>query len=217
MAVRLISPPATGARLRPASDLACLTVPGLISTPRRRPRRPEDAFPISLGPSPADGCVCTSDITPAYPTICQLTKMNLRNRSSGEVLDAARRDSLSADSQRQDQHQDRRQDGGKHKLSHSNHLLCGPDRRRQGLGEQTGQSTPATAAPAGRASNKDGPMGPAHPINLNPPTAINSTPHPAKPRQPRAAPPHPAGNVSNCVAIAGGITASAMPAIATNP
>src|SRR5258708_14305472 len=78
MAVRLISSPGAWARLRPASDLACLTVPGLISTPRRRPRRPEDAFPVPLGPSSAYGCVCTSDITSAYPTICHLTHMNCR-------------------------------------------------------------------------------------------------------------------------------------------
>src|SRR5258708_33536565 len=78
MAVRLISSPATWARLRPASDLACLTVPGLISTPRRRPRRREDAFPVPLGPSSADGCVCTSDITSARPTLCHLTHLNRR-------------------------------------------------------------------------------------------------------------------------------------------
>src|ERR1700682_2923245 len=77
MAVRLSSLPATWARLRPASDLACLTVPGLISIPRRRPRRPEVAFLISLGPSPADGCAYTSDITPAYLTVCLLDKNEL--------------------------------------------------------------------------------------------------------------------------------------------
>ena len=49
----------------------------MISTPFRRPRRPEVAFRISLGRPPADGCAFTSDITPAYPSTCLLDKHEL--------------------------------------------------------------------------------------------------------------------------------------------
>src|SRR5487761_324350 len=111
MAVRLISLPATWARLRPASALACLTVPGLISTPRRRPRRPEGAFLISLGPSAADGCAYTSDITPAYLTICQLDNDELTTIPRLGLRTAAS-DRVSTHAHRQGEEHDGRQDGG---------------------------------------------------------------------------------------------------------
>src|SRR6476661_553789 len=121
MAVRLISVPATWPRLSPASSLACLAVPALISTPFRRPRRPEVAFPISLGPSAA-GCACTSDITSAYLTLCYLTKMNRREAEERLSLVAAADHVVSSDAHRQCEDEDRRQDGGKKQLAHSNHL-----------------------------------------------------------------------------------------------
>src|SRR6266571_877320 len=61
MAVRLIAPLATCARLSPASWRACLTVPGLMSTPSRRPRRPEVAVPDTRSPVTGAGRARSSD------------------------------------------------------------------------------------------------------------------------------------------------------------
>src|SRR6266480_1812569 len=63
MAVRLMSLRATSPRLRPLSRRACFTLPGLISTPRRRPRRRLEAtFSCRLGPPGSDACRNASDM-----------------------------------------------------------------------------------------------------------------------------------------------------------
>src|SRR4029077_8110924 len=64
IAVRLTTSPATWPRLNPASWRACLTVPGLISTPRHSLRRPEVLLSTDRV-SPLDGCDPTADMTPA--------------------------------------------------------------------------------------------------------------------------------------------------------
>src|SRR6266566_4521417 len=54
---------ATWPRLRPLSRRACFTLPGLISTPRRRPRRRLEAtFSCRLGPPGSDACRNASDM-----------------------------------------------------------------------------------------------------------------------------------------------------------
>src|SRR5450759_1996414 len=115
-------------------------------------------------------------------------------------------DRVSPNAQRQDEDQDRRQDGGKKQLSHSNHLLCGTDQRREGHRADV-QSAQTTAARARCAINRRVPMAQA--------TAINFTPNRAAPRLPRAAPTHPTGNASTCSATAAGSTAKNKAATAT--
>src|SRR5438046_1976058 len=102
MAVRLRSLLATWPRLRPLSWRACLTLPGRISTPRRRPRR-------LLG---VDGCADTSDMKVSL-TRASRHLTGFSEFSAAEMAASVR---PGRDGRREKRH--RRQQGGKDQLAH---------------------------------------------------------------------------------------------------